>query len=340
MMMIEKMAARRILVRAPNWLGDAIMCVPAIRGLAEVFEPEEMVVLARSSLNGLYERYAFISRVQYLTIEGSHRAHKALSNSGFDAFFLFTNSFGSALDALLTKCPVRVGYGGNFRGVLLTHIVPKWSRVHMADYYLNLVRPFGANMFSQNPDFPILKEEADFADEIKGLNGSVGLPLGAQYGRAKCWPHKHLKSFIKLLVSHGRRAVLFGTKNDHLQAEALEAVAPGAVVNLAGKTTIGQMAAVMTKCDWVVANDSGPLHVAAAVGVNTVAIFGPTDRAKTAPTAECVRVLTRNVDCSPCFRRECNRDHRCMQDISAEDVWAVIAEGAEVKSVASDYEKN
>ncbi len=334
------MAARRVLVRAPNWLGDAIMCVPAIRGLAEVFEPEEMVVLARSSLDGLYERYAFISRVQYVTVENSRRAHKALSDSGFDAFFLFTNSFGSALDARLTKCPVRVGYGGNFRGVLLTHVVPKWTRVHMVDYYLNLVRPFGTRIFSKNPNFPILKDEADFADGIKGLDGSVGLPLGAQYGRAKCWPHEHLKSFIKLLASNGRRAVLFGTKNDVLQAEALETAAPESVVNLAGKTSIGQMAAVMAKCDWVVANDSGPLHVAAAVGVKTVAIFGPTDHAKTAPTAECVRILTQNVDCSPCFRRECNRDHRCMLGISAEDVWAIIAEGAEVKSVASDYEKH
>lgn len=214
MMLIEKTAARRILVRAPNWLGDAIMCVPAIRGLAEVFEPEEIVVLARSSLDGLYERYAFIRRVQYITIKNSRRVHKEMSNSGFDAFFLFTNSFGSALEARLTKCPVRVGYGGNFRGVLLTHVVPKWKRVHMADYYLNLVRPFGAHKFSQHQEFPVLKEEADFADEIKGLDGAVGLPLGAQYGRAKCWPHKHLKSLIKLIASHGRRAVLFGTKND------------------------------------------------------------------------------------------------------------------------------
>jgi heptosyltransferase-2 len=336
---IEKEAARRMLVRAPNWLGDAIMCVPAVKGLAAIFEPDELAVVARANLAGVFERYGFANKVRYVTRENSASEHKALAGSGYGVFFLFTNSFRSALDARATKCPVRVGYGGNFRGFLLTHVVPKTGKIHMVDYYLNLARPFGTHMFSQNADFPLLREETDFADGVDGLKGAIAIPLGAQYGRAKCWPHKNLKAFIKLVASSGgRRVVLFGTGSDVLEAESLESVAPKIVTNLAGKTTIGQMAAVMAKCDWVVANDSGPLHVAGALGVKTVALFGPTDPGRTAPMADCVRIISQNVDCSPCFKRECDRDHRCLNAITAEEIFAIITGEREVKFVPPEYE--
>ncbi|MBI3793259.1 MAG: lipopolysaccharide heptosyltransferase II [Nitrospinae bacterium] len=316
-------SARRILVRAPNWLGDAIMSLPAIKGLAEIFEPPELAVVAPASLDGLFERYGFINEVHYITKKNSFGAHKALAGK-YDAMFLFTNSFRSALHALAAKCPVRVGYGGNFRGPLLTNVMPKLKRVHMVDYYLNLVRPFGVRMFGQNADFPLLPEEAAFAENISGLDDAVAIPLGARYGSAKCWPHRQLKAFIKLAAGDDRRVVLLGTNSDEMQGEALEDVAPTKITNLVGKTTIGQMAAVMARCAWVVANDSGPLHVAGATGVKTIAIFGPTDHSRTAPMADCVRLVTQNSDCAPCFKRECNGDHHCMEEISAEEIYSIM----------------
>lgn len=340
MMKIEKEAARRVLIRVPNWLGDAIMSVPAIKGLAEILAPEELSVLTRRSLDGLFERYGFVDNVRYITREDSASEHMKLAGAGYGLFVLFTNSFRSAMEARSTKCPVRLGYGGNFRGILLTHSLPRLDKIHMVDYYLNLVRPFGTHMFTQNAEFPLLKDETDFADKADGLNGAVAIPLGAQYGRAKCWPHKNLKSFIKLAAAGGRRVVLFGTAADVLEADSLQEAAPNAVLNLAGKTTIGQMAAVMARCDWVVANDSGPLHIAGALGVKTVALFGSTDPGRTAPMADCVRIVFQNEKCSPCFRRECNIDHRCLKSISAEEVFAIITGEREVKFVAPDYEKN
>ena len=326
MFKIEKSAARRILARSPNWLGDAIMCLPAIKALSELFEPERFTVVAADSLQGLFERYKFINDVKYVSKGASSTAHKELKNKGYDAIFLFTNSFRSALDAYGTRCPIRVGYAGNFRGAFLTHKVPKLIKVHMVDYYLNLVRPFGNGLWPPTPEFPLLPEEADYGNGIDGLKGAVAIPLGANYGKAKCWPHANIKKLVKLIASAGeRRVVVLGTDSDRLQADALESAAPNTVINLAGKTTIGQLAAVLSRCEWVVANDSGPLHIAGAVGAKTLAVFGPTDHSRTAPMAECVKIITQEADCSPCLRRECNRDHRCMKNITAEEIYGYIA---------------
>ncbi len=327
---IKKEHLRRILVRAPNWLGDAIMCLPAIKALSRTIRPDELRVMAVSGLGDLFDRYKFITDVLHFKKENSTAAHSMLADANYDAIFLFTNSFRSSMDAMKTGCPVRVGYGGNFRGPLLTHPVGKTHGVHMVDYYLNLVNPFWGGVFSQNSDFPILPGEARFAAAIEGLNGAVAIPLGAKYGTAKCWPHKNLKSFIKLILNRSqRRIVLFGTAAERLQAEALEGAGKGRVINLVGATSIGQMAAVMGQCDWVVANDSGPLHVAGAVGVKTIGLFGPTDYRRTAPLAETVQIITKDAKCAPCMKRECPKDHRCMKNISAEEIYDIIAKHAE-----------
>jgi len=324
---LKKELLRRILVRPPNWLGDAVMCLPAIKALARAARPDELRVLSVSSLGNLFDRYPFITDVMRFKKGNSDAAHSLLTAAGYDAIFLFTNSFRSAMDAKSTACPIRVGYGGNFRGPLLTHAVEKTPGIHMVDYYLNLISPFWGSVFSQAVDFPLLPPEVEFAADIDGLEGAVGIPLGAKYGPAKCWPHRNLKSFIKLVRERSqRRIVLFGTAAETLQADALESIGDGRVVNLVGKTSIGQMAAVMGRCGWVVANDSGPLHIAGAVGVNTIAIFGPTNYRSTAPLSENVRVVSRDAKCAPCMKRECPKDHHCMKGIAAEEIYDIIAE--------------
>jgi len=321
--------ARRILVRSPNWLGDAIMCLPAIKAIAKAARPDELRVLCVAGLGGLFGRYPFITDVLQFKKGDSAPAHGLLAGAKYDAIWLFTNSFRSAMDAQKTKCPIRVGYAGNLRSPLLTHPVAKTAGVHMVDYYLNLVSPFWGTVFSQEADFPLLPDEERFANALALPDGAVGIPLGAKYGPAKCWPHRNLKAFVKMAAEKGgRTVVLFGTSAERLQADALEQCAKGKAVNLVGKTTIGQMAAVMRRCAWVVANDSGPLHVAGAVGAPTVAIFGPTDYRRTAPLSDNVRIVSKDAKCAPCLKRECPTDQHCMKGITAEEIYAIIARNA------------
>ena len=327
---IGREEARRVLVRAPNWLGDAIMCIPAIKALAKALEPEELRVLAAGGLGEIFIRYPFVSRTLKFDKKDSNAVHRLLAKEKYDALWLFTNSFRSAYDGLATGCKIRVGYGGNMRDSLLTHPVPKTPKVHMIDYYLNLVSPFWGTLFSQSIDFPLLPREEEFAAKMADMDyGAVGIPLGAKYGPAKVWPHDNVKKLITLLAGTQRRIVLFGTAAEAEQAAALEEAGKGLVVNLAGKTSIGQMAAVMKRCDWVVANDSGPLHLAGAVGVKTIAIFGPTDYNRTAPLSDNVRIVGKDVKCAPCLKRECpDGHHQCMIDIGAEELFEII-EGPE-----------
>ncbi|MBI5638293.1 MAG: lipopolysaccharide heptosyltransferase II [Nitrospinae bacterium] len=323
---IDPAAARRVLARAPNWLGDAIMCIPALKALARALEPVELRVLAVGGLGEIFIRYPFVSRTLKFNKEDSNAVHRLLAKETYDALWLFTNSFRSAYDGLRTGCKIRVGYGGNMRDSLLTHPVPKTPNVHMIDYYLNLVSPFSGTVFSQSIDFPLLPREEEFAAGMEDLEyGAVGIPLGAKYGPAKVWPHDNVKQLITLLAGTQRRIVLFGTPAEAEQAADLEGAGKGLVVNLVGGTSIGEMAAVMKRCDWVVANDSGPLHLAGAVGVKTIAIFGPTDYNRTAPLSDNVRIVSKDVKCAPCMKRQCPAGHhQCMNDINAEEIYDII----------------
>ncbi len=323
---LDAAAVRRVLVRAPNWLGDAIMCLPAIKALAHSLKPDDLRVLASGGLGEIFIRYPFVNHTLKFNKEDSGAVHHLLARQKYDALWLFTNSFRSALDGKQTGCKIRVGYGGNMRDLLLTHPIPKMANLHMVDYYLNLVSPFWGTVFSQNIDFPLLPREVEFAERIPELEyGAIGIPLGARYGPAKVWPHDNLKRLISLLALTQRRIVLFGTSAEAEQAADLEEMGKGLVVNMAGATSIGEMAAVMKRCDWVVANDSGPLHLAGAVGVKTIAIFGPTDYNRTAPLSENVRIVSKDLKCAPCMKRQCPKGHQqCMKDISAEEIYDII----------------
>ncbi len=323
---LDTAAARRVLVRAPNWLGDAIMCIPAIKALARALEPAELRVLAVGGLGEIFIRYPFVNRTLKFSKEDSYAVHGLLAKERYDALWLFTNSFRSAFDGKRTGCKIRVGYSGNMRDALLTHPVPKMAHLHMVDYYLNLVNPFWGTVFSQDIDFPLLPREEDFAARMVDMDyGAIGIPLGAKYGPAKQWPHDNVKKLVTLLAGTQRRIVLFGTSAEMEQAADLEEAGNGMVVNLAGGTSIGEMAAVMKRCEWVVANDSGPLHLAGAVGVKTIAIFGPTDYNRTAPLSDNVRIVSKDAKCAPCMKRQCPAGHhQCMKDISAEEIYDII----------------
>jgi len=321
----EKEKIKRVAVRAPNWLGDAVMAVPAIKAVSLALEPDKLILLGRGALENLFSRYEFVDEVISFSRATEAEAHRELNAKGVDALLLLTNSFRSAWNGLKTGANIRLGYGGNFRSLLLTHAVKKPEKAHITDYYLNLVKALGKGDFPQTVEFPLTDAEKKFAESISGLDGAVGIPLGAMYGPAKRWPLENLAEFVRLAVnSTDRKIVLFGTAAESEEAEKLAEPHAGRVINLTGKTTVGEMAAVMAGCDCIVAIDSGPLHVAGAVSKKVLALFGPTDPEKTAPRSENIKIMRGYANCAPCFKRDCPIGYICMKDITAEKVIEAI----------------
>ncbi len=317
----------RILVRSPNWLGDAVMAIPAIKNIAARLDSETFCIICKKGLGDLFRRYDFVDEVVEFAPNDSGKAHKNLYGKKFDTVFLFTNSFHSAWDARKTGARTIIGFKGAFRNILLSQKLEKPRNAHMADYYMAISPAMPESSPRPTADFPLLAEEKEFASRLNSIEGAIGVTLGARYGPAKCWPPENLAAFIKLVIEKtGTNIVLFGTDAESSQAMERERAQPDRIKNLAGKTSIGQMAAVMKRCRAVVANDSGPLHIAAALGVKTIALFGPTDPNRTAPLAENVRVIYNDADCAPCFKRECPSDFQCMnmKDITPEAVFEEI----------------
>jgi len=310
-----------VVVRSPNWVGDAVMAIPAVRELALTLKPKKLTMLARKPVGEVWSRFVFIDEVLEFPKENEAKVHQSLSMNAPDALVLYTNSFRSAWNGLKTGAKIKVGYAGNFRSLFLTNPVDAGFNIHMTDYYLKLL-----NLSDGKPDysidFPLLASEKNFADKIGDLKNAIGIPLGAKYGRAKCWPIENVKKLVAMIAERGENdIVIFGTESEKAVGDELKTIGGCIVKNLAGKTTIGEMASVMKRCKTIVANDSGPLHIASTVGVKVIALFGSTDPKSTSPKSGNVTVMKVSTECAPCFRRECDRDFACMKNIKAEDIF-------------------
>jgi len=328
----------RILVRAPNWLGDAVMCLAALRALRASFPQAHIALQARRWVAGLYARERFVDRILPCPAATSGvrflrdrwRAAGDLRKERFDCAVLLPNSFESALLVRMAGIPRRIGYNRDGRGLLLTDPVPRPKPgeipKHERFYYLELLRRAG-----------ILKEpnprdgtDLDAAPEAR-LAGSrrfgdlgvrepvVGVSPGAAFGGAKRWLPESFAEAAAELAGSGTVAV-FGSKAEACIGEVVANWLRRrgvAVFNFAGQTTLEEFIDLAAACRVFLTNDSGAMHVAAALGVPTVAVFGATDEEATGPAGRAVRVVREPVECSPCLLRECPTDHRCMTRVSA-----------------------
>lgn len=270
---------------------------------------------------------------EVLTIRDRGREMELLAAGKFDAALLLTNSFRSAWTARRAGIPERWGFGGNLRGGLLTRAVARpRNRVHQSAYYAALVRGLGFDVADAIPCLSIREETARRAGAILAKHGVtpatrlVGFAPGAAYGHAKRWPPPRVAQVITR-VSMERHAVcvLVGAESDRDAGREIEsAVPPGVgVVNLMGRTDLRQLAGVLARCSAFVSNDSGAMHLAAAVGVPVAAIFGPTDERVTAPLGN-HDVIAHQVFCRPCMLRDCPIDHRCMKRIPVDRVFDAV----------------
>ena len=336
-----RMNFERILVRATNWIGDAVMSLPALHALRERFPRSRISILARPWVAGLYGREPFCDElIPYDVATGRRgwwekwRVSRQLSEGRFDCAILFQNAFEAAALVWLARIPVRIGYGRDGRGLLLTHPVevPRAGETppHQRFYYLELLLRAGL-ITSYSLDCPVsLTGSAQAAGEGKrrleqiSFGRTIAVAPGAAYGGAKRWlAERFAESAIRLGRELDASVIILGSAQESpicRQVSDSIAASGAKCADLSGKTTLPELIELMAACDLCLTNDSGPMHIASALGVPTVAIFGSTDAAATGPAGVHSRIVQESVECSPCLLRECPIDHRCMLRVDADRV--------------------
>jgi len=325
-----------ILVRATNWVGDAVMSLPALRALRQRFPKARISILAKPWVADLYRREPFCDELIPYTPRSAVEkwaAARALRPRQFDTAILLQNAFEAAAIAYLAGIPERIGYARDARGFLLTHPipVPKPGEIprHERFYYLELMRRAGiADAMPQND---AIRLEGAPAARVAGLDrfrqlgmGEVviGVSPGAAYGTAKRWlPERFADTAIRVANELNAAVAIFGSKDERELCQSVAASVSASIVNpvknFAGETSLAEFIDLAAACRVYLTNDSGAMHIASALGVPTIAVFGATDHETTGPTGALAKVVREQVECSPCLKRECPIDHRCMTRVSA-----------------------
>ena len=313
----------RIVVRATNWVGDAVMSLPALAEIRRRFPKAHIAVLAKPWVAGLYAGERFADEViLYNPGESKWKIARSLRAGRFDCAILLQNAFEAALIAWLAGIPNRIGYNRDGRGLLLTRsiAVPKPGEIprHQRFYYLELLRRAG--LIDRLPECEAIRLHGPGVRD--GQKKVIGVSPGAAYGSAKRWlPERFAEAAGALAVKRGASIALFGSKQERALCSEVAALLDGhSVSNYAGETSLAQFIELAAGCEVFLTNDSGAMHIASALGVPTVAIFGATDDIATGPTGPKARVVRHVVECSPCLLRECPIDHRCMTRVTAGQV--------------------
>jgi lipopolysaccharide heptosyltransferase II len=343
-----------ILIRATNWVGDAIMALPALRAVRGKFPEARIAIVARPYVADLYRDQHICDELIPYDTKGEHRGlwgREALAaqlrEKRFDAALLLQNAFDAAWLAWRAGVPERIGYARDGRSLMLTKSikVPKSGEIptHEKFYYLELLRRAGwieqlqddAHIAIGVPDaarrraMQILLDQGSSPTAIR-----IAVGAGASYGSAKCWPPGRFAQVLnELRLDRPHDVMLFGTPTEAAVSDAIAADLRRAPIDLTGKTSIADLPALLSQCHLFLGNDSGAMHVAAAVGLPVVAIFGPTDPLGTAPVTPRSSIVQQKPFCSPCFLRRCPIDHRCMAAVTPEMVRAAVL--VRLKEVAS-----
>ena len=299
------------------------MCLPALRAIRQRFHHAHIAILAKPWVADLYARESFTDEMILYTAQSLPEKVKfgwSLRARRFDCAILLQNAFEAALIARLAGIPNRIGYNRDGREFLLTNAVtpPKRGEIppHERFYYLELLRRAG--LIDAIPETDAIRLEGPKVKKTK----TIGVSPGAAYGSAKRWlPERFAEAASRLAKERNASIALFGSKAERALCDHVAALINGVpVANYAGETTLAQFIDLTAACELFLTNDSGAMHIASALGVPTVAIFGSTDHIATGPTGANSRVVREPVECSPCLLRECPIDHRCMARVSAERV--------------------
>ena len=340
------------MVRATNWIGDGVMSLGALQALRRRFPSAEVVVVSKPWVSELYQNLASVNRQIVYNPEKEHagplgfwRLVQTLRKEGFDAAILLQNAFHAAWMAWCARIPVRIGYSRDGRGFLLTDaVVPPPPEVygHQSNYYQQLL--FRSGLIDEvdrtlGPHLAVQDAEMEWARRHLARNGLggprvlVGINPGAFFGPAKRWLlSRYAQVADRLIGALHADVIIFGSKAERPLAEEIARGMKHTPLILSGDTSLRQLIALLAQCRVVITNDSGPMHLAAALGLPVVAVFGSTDERATGPTGPKAKVVKRHVACSPCGLRECPIDLRCMKRVTVDDVY--VAALAVAKSAA------
>ncbi|MCP2520928.1 lipopolysaccharide heptosyltransferase II [SCandidatus Aminicenantes bacterium Aminicenantia_JdfR_composite] len=330
----------KIVIRVPNWIGDSVMSLPAIQSIKKNFPDSEIWVATREWLKDLFSNNEDLSGIIPLSKDNSisnfYNNIQKLKKEKFNIGILFTNSFSSAFLFFLSKIPERWGYANEGRGIFLTRSIKlKEFKKHQVYYYLNLIENLGLKIQNISFSLKVGKEELNWVEELlKKLKISsnsliVGMNPGSFYGSAKNWPVEHfVRLSIKFIEELDAEVFIFGSKKENLLNNRISEIERenGKIHNFIGKTTLKELIALISKCNLFISNDSGPMHIANALRIPVIAVFGPTDPERTSPFYPPFKIIQKKVPCAPCKYRDCPVDHKCMKSIKPEEVFEISKE--------------
>lgn len=324
----------KIVVRVPNWIGDSIMCLPSLNSIMKNFPDSQIWIAARNWVKEIFYNLDFSNGVITLLKENSfnhfYRNINELKKEKFDLGILFTNSFASALLFYLARISQRWGYAKEGRSIFLSKAVaPKNNLMkHQIYYYLDLLKDLGLKVEKPEIHLKISTEENVWAEKVlKQLNIKeksfiIGINPGAYYGPSKRWSAEKFADLVyKYRSELNSNVFLFGSKNEISLSEEILSYSKIPLFNFTGKTNLRQLMALISKCDLFITNDSGPMHIANALRIPVIAIFGPTEPSHTGPFFPPNIVIYKRVPCAPCNYRICPSDHKCMRDIQVDEVF-------------------
>lgn len=334
---------KNMIVRVPNWLGDVVMATPVLEDLRTHYKDAKITVMAQANVAPLLKNDPNIDEIYSFKRPNGwiHRHHPleiidTLRQGKYDLGVLLTNSFSSAWWFYRGDVKNRIGFSGNLRNLLLNKAVPLPAKIetqHQIITYKMLLEPLGIPVSSTEPKLYISPEEDAQAKELIkeiGIDLSkqtiIGINPGAAYGSAKCWlPERYQAVTNRLLQNPQVFIIYFGdAAGTPLVNEICKELPVNRVANLAGKTSIRNLIALINLCSVFLTNDSGPMHIAAALKIPLLALFGSTSDVKTGPSYGIGQVIHKHVECSPCYKRTCPIDFRCMKRITVDEVLTQI----------------
>jgi lipopolysaccharide heptosyltransferase II len=317
----------RILIRSSNWLGDAVMSVPAVRAIKNGRPDAQITIAAPAKIAPMWKLVPEVDAIIPLSSPSLLRSVRDIrTRAHFDTAILFPNSLRVALECWLAGIPRRVGYRGHWRRWLLNQTVPEARKAgppeHHSVRFLRISRACGVETSNSELRTPMNREQAsDIQITVADRPLKIGLCPGAEYGPAKRWlPDRFVEAAAKINTQSSTQWILFGTKNDAAIGNQIAAAIGDRCVNRIGQTTLDELIDEIRGCRLLLTNDTGTMHLAALLGVPVVAIFGSTEPSLTGPLGNGHTILRHHVECCPCFRRECPIDFRCMKAVGAQEV--------------------
>ncbi len=344
---LRSLMPRNIIVRMPNWIGDLVMATPILSDLRKAYPQAHITAMCRSPICELLkedpeinELFCFSKASGFSRREEKRNVIEKLRKGNYDLGILLTHSFSSAWWFWLGKVQNRLGYECNGRKLLLTQSLPFPKNIqnqHLVVTYKMLIEPLGIRVSNTPPRLYLSPKEIDGARALlkqhKIPDGAliVGINPGATYGSAKCWlPERFREVTERLLRDKDVYVVYFGDQATSSVVKEICTGLPERVINLAGITSLRELSSLISQCDVILTNDSGPMHIADALGTPIVALFGSTSEVVTGPYRSGT-LIHKHVECSPCYQRTCPIDFRCMKRIEADEVYEAIVKILQAK---------